>query len=112
RNGEVESQMRSEAEAAAEKLFIALRAGDVLVTDAVPGRVGLVQGAVPGALRLGYRRAPVVLAVGDPGAPVAGLRYTIAQWTRGHVDLVKVAALLRREEPGWGGSPTIIGSPQ
>ena len=38
--------------------------------------------------------------------------YAIAQWTRGHVDLVKVAALLRREEPGWGGSPTIIGSPQ
>jgi hypothetical protein len=37
---------------------------------------------------------------------------TIAQAELGWVDLPAVQAELAALEPGWGGSPTIIGSPQ
>jgi len=71
------------------------------------GALCLVQGFVPGALRLGYRRAPVVIAVG--GEP---RRVSIAQFESGWVDLRTAKNLLDSKEPGWGGSTTLIGSPQ
>ena len=83
--------------------------------DIVPGRVATVEGFAPGALRLGYRLAPVVIAVddsprGDPPAPWR--KMTVAQWRVGHLDLGRAARMLSATEPGWGGSPGIIGSPQ
>jgi hypothetical protein len=66
-------------------------------------------------LRLGYCLAPVVVAAtcakaADLGGAVR--KMTIAQWQPGYVDLARVAALLNRNEPGWGGSAGIVGSPQ
>jgi hypothetical protein len=69
----------------------------------------------PSSLRLGYRRAPVVVAVANTmfGSDRTLLRkITIAQHETGHADLRRVAVLLSTKEPGWGGSATIIGSPQ
>jgi hypothetical protein len=102
------------ARKSAARLFAALGDGTVVVREIIPGSVALVDGFVPGALRLGYRRAPIVVATNtqklSDHAPLR--RITIAQYTPGYVDLVRVARALAAGEPGWGGSTTIIGSPQ
>lgn len=114
-SGTVPAGWHERAAAAAEILFLALRDGRVRLHDVVPGRVAVVEGFAPGALRLGYRLAPVVIAVdgssrGDPPAPWRKL--TIAQWRVGYVDLMRAVRLLSVAEPGWGGAPGIVGSPQ
>lgn len=95
----------------AARLLAALRDGRVSVTPANGGRVAVVAGHVPGTLGLGYRLAPIVIGV-DPGDSAAPRRIVIAQWQPGHLDLGRVLAQLTADEPGWGGSPTLIGSPQ
>ncbi len=114
-SGVVPDGWNERAARAAEVLFLGLRDGRVRLGDILPGRVATVEGFVPGALRLGYRLAPVVIAVddsprGDPPAPWR--KITIAQWRVGHLDLTRAARTLSATEPGWGGSPGIIGSPQ
>jgi hypothetical protein len=88
--------------------------GRIEVGTTCAGRVAVVRGSAQGALNLGYRFAPVVVAeLAEPGAPIATRRkLTIAQFATGHIDLPGVARALIGVEPGWGGSPTIIGSPQ
>ena len=39
-------------------------------------------------------------------------KYTVAQFENRYVDLSAVKEDLNEKESGWGGSPTIIGSPQ
>ena len=114
-SGVVPAEWHERAARAAKVLFAALQSGQVRVVAAGDGGIAIVEGCVPGALRLGYRLAPVVVAVdgsagGDPPAPWR--RMTVAQWQAGHVDLMRAAALLGCDEPGWGGAPGIIGSPQ
>ena len=64
---------------------------------------------------IGYRRAPVVIAL-NPRFQVQGgephTKYTVAQYSIGNVDLKSALEELKTKEEGWGGSPTIIGSPQ
>jgi hypothetical protein len=106
---------RERAEAAQASLFTAWRNGEVRLSAPKPGRIAVVEGFVAGALRFGYRLAPVVVAVGEASRSASlewWRRITVAQWRVGHVDLTHAAALLAAVEPGWGGSPTIIGSPQ
>lgn len=67
------------------------------------------------ATTFAYRMAPVIVLMNPSfsfqGAP-AGRKYTIAQHQLGHVDMPAVLSDLQALEPGWGGSPTIVGSPQ
>ena len=62
-----------------------------------------------------YAVAPVVVAVNESfsfnGGP-AHRKVTACQARPGLVDLKAVFAALGETEPGWGGSPTIGGSPQ
>ena len=99
----------------AEALVAGLASGAVSVEEWADGRIALVTSRLPGSLRLGYARAPVVIAL-DPGAseadPPAPRRVVVAQYARGHVDLSGVHDVLAGLEPGWGGSSTILGSPQ
>ena len=107
--GEAPADWLEAARRAATVLFDRLRRGEVRARlfDALD--IALVEGAAPGALRLGYRLAPIVIAIGE----VEGRRKaSIAQYDRAWVDLPRVAARLNEMEPGWGGSETIIGSPQ
>src|SRR3989344_6687720 len=77
--------------------------------------IAIVHGSHRAATMVGYSYAPTVIAFnpsfriggGDPHA-----KYTVAQYTTEHVDLENVLAELAEREPGWGGSPTIGGSPQ
>jgi len=79
------------------------------------GRMALVETTFREGTELAYCKAPVVLAK-NPTFRFQGskphLKYTIAQYNLGYVDLTAVLKELVDLEPGWGGSPTIIGSPQ
>lgn len=94
---------------AAKVLLIALHSGKVVVREAIPGTVAIVEGFAPGAVQMGYRLAPIVVAERFDGAQ---RRVAIAQYEPGRADLGAVARELSAFEAGWGGSPTIIGSPQ
>lgn len=112
-SGVLPADWEARAEHAAAALVHALARGAVTVRSASAKGIALVEGAVPGALRLGYRLAPVVIAVNERGShPARPRRIAVAQWHVGHVDLMGAISVLNQEEPGWGGSPTIIGSPQ
>jgi hypothetical protein len=73
------------------------------------GKMAFVPSDYPGAITLGYRHAPIVVAerlVGDKR------KISIAQFEREHLDMRALATRLNAIEPGWGGSETILGSPQ
>ena len=73
------------------------------------GRIAIVMGGGWG-LQQGYCVAPVVLAATQISSDRR--KFTLAQYTIGHLDLGAVRQMLRAIEPGWGGSDTLIGSPQ
>lgn len=114
-DGEVPQVYRALADRNAESLRSQLARGEATFGVRAGGRVATVEGTHPGLLALGYRLAPVVVARNPAfrfqgGPPHAKL--TVAQYASGYVDLVAVRDELAAREPGWGGSPTIIGSPQ
>lgn len=111
---------RVNEEAAA--VVAALEAGFIQIEDHwlwQPGgghlKVAVVHSSHRAATTLGYCLAPVVVAVNDSfsfqGSP-AHRKVTICQYTPGLVNLGAVTEALNKQEPGWGGSRTIIGSPQ
>ena len=100
----------------ARVLLDGLASGAVAVEARAGGRIALVTSRLPGSLRLGYSRAPVVVAH-DPGGapdadPPAPRRVVVAQYAPGYVGLSGLRDALARQEPGWGGSSTLLGSPQ
>lgn len=99
----------------ADVMIDGLASGAVAVELVAAGRIALVTSRIQGSLRLGYCLAPVVVAH-DPGDPDAETplprRIVIAQYTPHHLDLRAVRDTLGKLESGWGGSSTILGSPQ
>lgn len=93
-----------------EQLLIdSWNSGEICVAQ-VHLSLAVIRSDFPQALRkLGYRHAPVVIAEGELEA---GRKITIAQFEPGWIDLAELCSRLNALEPGWGGSPTIIGSPQ
>ena len=78
-------------------------------------RVAVVKTTHRAATMVGYSLAPVVVALNPEFRFQGGeahAKHTICQYQAGYVDLVAVKDDLAAIEPGWGGSPTIIGSPQ
>lgn len=72
-------------------------------------RLALVSAPGPAGLQAGYRIAPVVAAQAlVPG----GRKLTLAQFERGWIDMPAALDELRAMEAGWGGSATLIASPQ
>jgi hypothetical protein len=87
----------------------AWRRGLISVTALCVGKVAYVKSDFRGAMALGYCTAPVVISESTRD----GFRkITVAQFARGHVDMTLLAKRLNALEPGWGGSTTILGSPQ
>lgn len=111
--GEPPSSWLARTDTAASELLAALRSGDVRI-EAVPATaVAIVTGRATGALRLAYRVAPVVIAIASSATGAGRIRtINIAQYDLSWVDLLATAQDLCKHEPGWGGSPGIIGSPQ
>lgn len=77
--------------------------------------IAVVESTHRAATMVGYSLAPVVVAFNPsfkqgPGEPYK--KFTICQFTAEYVDLRACLAELNELEAGWGGSPTIGGSPQ
>lgn len=74
----------------------------------------IVKSTLRAATSVGYDRAPVVMCYNPKfqGNNWVGLKYTIAQCEPGWIDLVGLKTELLKLEEGWGGSSTILGSPQ
>ncbi|UYN93746.1 MAG: hypothetical protein KIT25_17035 [Enhydrobacter sp.] len=89
-----------------------LRAGEDRYEVKADGRMVVLQGGGVGALQLGYRLAPVVIAESLAFGEPPHRKLSVAQYDASHADLAAAAAELAAREPGWGGSATIIGSPQ
>lgn len=115
-DGEEPPRYRQAWRAQQEDLIGALRRGEIRLESRFAGSVAVLETVRTDALDLGYRLAPVVVARNPAfrwrGTGNPHQRYAVAQWELGWIDMIKVRQELTRLEPGWGGSPTIIGSPQ
>lgn len=85
------------------------------VKTTLTGRVAVVESTSRFAVSAAYSKADVVVAV-NPAFRFGGgephRKVTVCQKRPGLVDLKAVFADFNEIEPGWGGSPTIGGSPQ
>jgi hypothetical protein len=100
----------------AAKRAAALRDATLRVRSLRGGRIAVVVDERAEALRLGYCLAPVVIALNPAFRFPAGgepcRKFTVAQYRAGHADFAALRQVLGQREPGWGGSATILGSPQ
>ena len=88
---------------------------EIMVLEKADGRIAFVHSTHRAAMMIGYCFAPVVVAVnpefrlggGDPHTKI-----TIAAYSPEYADIKAALGELAEREPGWGGSPTIGGSPQ
>lgn len=81
------------------------------------GGIAVVTSTHRAATVVGYAHAPVVVAVnsefkGNDGKLPSHTKYTVCQYATGYADLAAALAELRALEPGWGGSPALVGSTQ
>lgn len=92
-----------------------LERGDITYRTEFDGKVSLVTSTNIAGTSVGYSLSPVT-AVTNPTFSFQGntpiVKHTICQYKLGYVDLPAVLKELNEIEQGWGGSPTIIGSPQ
>lgn len=105
---------------AMDALLASVEDGATIVMQVPGSRICRVISTHFGALDIGYHLAPVVVATNPemrgPGGPYR--KHTVCQWQTGYADLRAATAALNAAEvesggtPGWGGSATIIGSPQ
>jgi hypothetical protein len=92
-----------------------LSTGTVYSNPPTLDKVAYVESSHLSGIALGYSQAPVVVTLNPTfkqGAGEAYKKYTICQYDDTWIDLVAVKNELAHLEAGWGGSPTIIGSPQ
>lgn len=102
----------------AEKMDMiqALESGKIQMNTTSDGRVAVVVSTHRAGTSLGYMIAPIVVAT-NPSFSFGGgephVKHTVCVFEAGkYVDLKAALAELNQLEPGWGGSPTIGGSPQ
>jgi len=117
--GEEPAKYREQVEKERLDLVNALELGKIcydVISDKDGGSdIAIVETSHRAATTVGYSLAPVVIAFNPefkqgPGEPYK--KYTICQFEDKFVDIKAVREELNALEPGWGGSPTIIGSPQ
>src|SRR3989344_810104 len=106
---------REKVEAERAEMIGAIESGGIKIEVVADGSIAYVESSHRSGTNLGYSQAPIVVAFNPifkqgPGDPYK--KYTICQYDGTWVDLVAVKEELAKLEEGWGGSPTIIGSPQ
>jgi hypothetical protein len=76
--------------------------------------VAVVESSLRAATSIGYAHAPIVIALNEqmPSQNGSYRKFTICQYSDEFIRMSNVLAELNALEPGWGGSLTIIGSPQ
>ncbi len=113
--GEEPARYRAQVETERTDLVRALEAGEIKISPALDGRVAVVESAHRAAMMVGYASAPVVIAINPVFRVSAGeahRKLTIAAFEPRWCDIRAALGQLAELEPGWGGSPTIGGSPQ
>lgn len=113
--GEEPAGYRARVERERSSMIEALERGAVVFHRGISGKLAVVETTLRFGVTLGYRLAPVVVAL-NPAFPFEGgephRKFTVCQFREGYADVNEIRLELDRKEPGWGGSPTIIGSPQ
>lgn len=113
--GEEPAGYREKFIAERQALAKAIADGTINAESVVNGKVAKVISTHRAATSIGYCLAPIVVALNPTfsfqGSP-AHAKFTICQFTPGYVDLKSALTELAALEAGWGGSPTIGGSPQ
>lgn len=94
----------------------AIKSGEIDLTTSADGNIAVVISTHRAGTDLGYRLAPVVVATNPSfvfGKGEPHIKHTICAFEAGkYADIKSALAELNELEPGWGGSPTIGGSPQ
>lgn len=111
--GEEPAQYRAQVERERADLVSALERDEIKAET--KNGLAVVETTHRAATLVGYCLAPVVVAL-NPAFRLSGgdphRKFTVCQFKTGHCDLKAATADLQALETGWGGSPTIIGSPQ
>jgi len=113
--GEEPKQYRDSVEKERLDMINALETGQIKHETRSNGRIAVVESTHRAATSVGYSLAPVVVALNPsfkqgPSEPYK--KFTICQFAGGFADIKSALAELNGLENGWGGSPTIGGSPQ
>lgn len=93
----------------------ALESGAITHRLSDDGKIAIVNSTHRGGVEIGYCLAPMVIATNPQfsmGGSAPFVKHTVCQYKLGYIDMPAVLAELKQIEEGWGGSPTIIGSPQ
>jgi len=114
-SGTEPAEYRNKVEQEQADMISALERGDIKIEIEADGQIAYVESSHRSGTTLGYTQAPVVIAFNPtfkqgPGDPYK--KFTICQYDGTWIDLTALKAELATIEEGWGGSPTIIGSPQ
>lgn len=113
--GEEPVSYRDQVEAERLDMVHALTDGRIALGTAADGPIATVVSTHRAGMAIGYHRAPVVVAL-NPEFRFKGSdpirKFTVAQYKEGYVNFRDLFDALRAREEGWGGSPTIGGSPQ
>jgi hypothetical protein len=114
--GEEPAEYRSQVERERSDMIAALENGTINYAVRANGHIAVVESTHRAATMVGYALAPVVVALNPtfrqgPSDPYK--KFTICAFEAGKFADIKAAlAELATLEAGWGGSPTIGGSPQ
>lgn len=113
--GEEPEQYRARVESERLDMIKALETGLIKYDTRNNDCVAVVVSTHRAATMVGYAMAPVVVALNPEFRFQGGephVKFTICQFQTGFVNLRTALAELNELEHGWGGSPTIGGSPQ
>ncbi len=111
--GEEPCAYRAQVDKERSDMIAALESG--AITHRTEGKIAVVVSTHRAATMVGYSLAPVVVALNREfsfqGGPKHS-KFTVSQYEAGYLDLKAAFTELSALEAGWGGSPTIGGSPQ
>ena len=113
--GDEPAQYRTQVEKERLDMITAMETGQIKSETRSDGRIAVVESTHRAATSVGYSLAPVVVALNPsfkqgPSEPYK--KFTVCQFAGGFADIKSALAELATLEAGWGGSPTIGGSPQ
>ncbi|MFH1482125.1 MAG: hypothetical protein ABIE46_01240 [Patescibacteria group bacterium] len=113
--GDEPAQYRAQVEKERLDMITAMETGQIKSETRSDGRIAVVESTYRAATSVGYSLAPVVVALNPsfkqgPSEPYK--KFTICAFEAKFADIKSALAELATLEAGWGGSPTIGGSPQ
>lgn len=113
--GEEPASYRASVEKERLDMIVALENGTIKHETRAGGKIAVVESTHRAATSVGYSLAPIVVALNPTfkqGPGDAYKKFTICAFEAKFADIKSALGELNELEAGWGGSPTIGGSPQ